>query len=308
MTQEWLELAQGQAGIITASQLAAAGVPRRYIRVLLGAGVIERVSRDRFFLRSRERDWLSRVWVEILEAGPGAFACRRTAAALWDLDGVGPGSEGPGHLEGPIDIAVTAGRHPRRPGTIRLASVAPSDLVLVSGVPATSAARTLVDLGSSAGADVVEQSVECALRRHLVSLDELVAVAGSTRSMGAGALRNVLSRRPAGAPPTESNAETLFVFIVRVAALPDPHRQFLLRYRGHSYRLDFAWPRLRLAVEIDGAVAHGPGRLTADLRRQNEIVLDGWLILRFSWAMVTFEARRVQQDLRTAWALRAIGA
>jgi very-short-patch-repair endonuclease len=83
--------------------------------------------------------------------------------------------------------------------------------------------------------------------------------------------------------------------------LPDPQRQVPVLIGGRRYRLDFAWPEIRLAVEIDGAAVHGPGQLGADLRRQNAIVLSGWTILRFTWGMVVHNEALVRRDLSVAW-------
>src|SRR5262249_16892342 len=110
--------------------------------------------------------------------------------------------------------------------------------------------------------------------------------------------------RPPGAPATGSDAETLFVQLVRTAGFPDPVRQYWVVLGGRRYRLDFVWPALRLAVEIDGAAVHGPDHLPPDLRRQNQIVLDGWMILRFAWSTLTARRRDVEDDLWAAWGLR----
>jgi len=116
-------------------------------------------------------------------------------------------------------------------------------------------------------------------------------------------MRDVLERRPPNAPPTASDAETLFLQLTRVAGLPDPVRQFPLRLGGHPYRLDFAWPKRRLAVEVDGAETHASaGALIRDLRRQNRIVM-GWLLQRYTWNDIAFYRDDVVDSLRDAWAL-----
>ena len=50
-------------------------------------------------------------------------------------------------------------------------------------------------------------------------------------------------------------------------------------------RADFAYPRERLLIELDGWSAHGTRpAFHADRHRQNALVLAGWTILRFTWA------------------------
>jgi very-short-patch-repair endonuclease len=171
-------------------------------------------------------------------------------------------------------------------------------------LPITTIARTLADLGGAETIGVVERAAEWALRNKLVGIADLEAMTERVRTKGGHTLRRMLAQRPAGAPPTESDAETLFVQLARATGFPDPVRQYVVLLGGRRYRLDFAWPALRLAVEIDGAVVHGPAALSQDLRRQNQIVLDGWMILRFSWATLTRGRREVEDDLRVAWTLR----
>ena len=47
--------------------------------------------------------------------------------------------------------------------------------------------------------------------------------------------------------------------------------------------------------------------LGADLYRQNQILLDGWFIVRFTPCMVDRRVQIVERDLRAAWELRTLG-
>jgi very-short-patch-repair endonuclease len=125
---------------------------------------------------------------------------------------------------------------------------------------------------------------------------------------GAGALRSVLARRPPDAPPTDSDAETLFLQLARGARLPEPLRQFSVPTSDGTFRLDFAWPARRVAVEIDGAATHASREaLSRDLRRQNRVLLSlapaGWALLRFTWDDLVDDrfATQVTDRLREAW-------
>lgn len=50
---------------------------------------------------------------------------------------------------------------------------------------------------------------------------------------------------------------------------------------GRKWRLDFAWPDLKLAVEVDGGVHRLADRFDSDIDKHNALVLAGWLYLRF---------------------------
>jgi len=78
-----------------------------------------------------------------------------------------------------------------------------------------------------------------------------------------------------------------FARILEALDIPDPVQE----YRFHPtrrWRLDYAWPEHKLAVEIEGgAFARIPGRHTrgagfrSDLEKYNELALAGWSLLRF---------------------------
>jgi very-short-patch-repair endonuclease len=299
MTSKWVELALTQAGAISSGQLAECGVSPYAIRQLVAGGVLVRVCRGVYVMCGTDGGWKQDHWIGLLAGGPGAFICRRSAARLWGLDGVEPG---------PVDIGVGTGHGPRRAGIARLGGLDPVDLTVLDGIPVTSVARTLVDLASIASPLIVERSLECALRRKLLTSAWLRNPGVRPHSRAGRVLSDILTWRPSDGPPTDSDAETLFVQIARAVGLPPPQRQFRILINGREYRIDFAWAALRLAVEIDGASVHGPRRLGSDLRRQNHIVLDGWMILRFTWYMVAMEPDGVRRVLTRAWNARTIAA
>lgn len=293
-------MALQQAGAISSTQLRASGLTSYRQTRLVEEGILLPTRRAGLFvLPVAPRGWLQTLWLELLAAGPEALAWRRSAAQLWQLDGVAANGQD-------VDIAVPARRRPRRAVVTRLSSLAASHVCDLQGVPCTSAARTLADLGGAVTADRVERALESALRRRLVKLPELQAMSTSLRTPAARVLRQVLARRRPGTPPTESDAETCFLQSVRSAGLPEPERQILVVLRGRRYRLDAGWRSIRLAAEVDGASTHGPDRLTADLRRQNLIVLDGWMVLRFSAALVMNDPAAVARDLVEAFNVRAL--
>lgn len=55
---------------------------------------------------------------------------------------------------------------------------------------------------------------------------------------------------------------------------------------GRNWRIDFAWPALRLAVEIEGGVHRIKGRFERDIEKYNTMTMMGWKLLRFTKKMV----------------------
>ena len=89
-----------------------------------------------------------------------------------------------------------------------------------------------------------------------------------------------------------------FVALCKAAGLPEP----VPEYRFHQkrrWRIDYAWPEHKLAVEIEGgAWVYGrhtrPQGFIRDIEKYNALTLDGWHLLRFTPKQVrTGEALRV---------------
>jgi very-short-patch-repair endonuclease len=70
---------------------------------------------------------------------------------------------------------------------------------------------------------------------------------------------------------------------------------------GTPFEVDFAYPDLLLAIEVDGYDPHGTRQaFDTDRARQNRLVLAGWTVIRFTWTQVVRQPGRVAADVRTA--------
>jgi very-short-patch-repair endonuclease len=80
-------------------------------------------------------------------------------------------------------------------------------------------------------------------------------------------------------PASESRLETRVRRVLHGAGLR-PVRQHPVVVDGRRYRLDFAWPDLRLAVEPDGYAAHGSrAAFERDRRRWADLTSAGWRLV-----------------------------
>lgn len=268
----WRLTAQSQGGIIQFHQLVELGVTRRRRQALIDRRELVRLGRGIYGLPDPADPWLQRLRAAMVAAGPGAVIWRRSAARWWGLDGLDETDI--------VEVAVGSGGRRGDPRVTRVRREL--QVTRDRGLAITTIGQTLLDVGPVVGPDLVERGMEDGLRRRAVDLAGLAQLAERAPRAGE-VLRAVLGRRPVGAPPTESDAETLFVQLVRRGGLPDPLRQLPVVVRGRLARLDFAWPVATLAAEVDGARFHGDDALGRDLRRQNALVLAGWHILRFTW-------------------------
>lgn len=79
----------------------------------------------------------------------------------------------------------------------------------------------------------------------------------------------------------ESPAESAVLLVVVDSGFPLPVCQYAVDDIGGGtrYRLDFAWPELKIALEYDGYEAH-LGRAAADAAREADLRRRGWLVVR----------------------------
>lgn len=96
--------------------------------------------------------------------------------------------------------------------------------------------------------------------------------------------------RPSRRQSSPSSLERRFVALLLQSGLPLPIPEHpFARDWGRRWRFDFAWPDLRLAVEVDGGIwIPGGGRhnrgagYEADVEKLNVAVILGWRVLRFT--------------------------
>ena len=134
-----LAAAGRQHGLVTTAQLLAAGWSHDVIAGRVRAGWLRRMHHGVYLVGPLESPD-ARMMAAALAAGPGALISHYPAAVLWELR---PPAEGP--------IDVTVPRKIRgRPGiTAHRAILHPADVTRRHGIPATSAARTVLDLAAT---------------------------------------------------------------------------------------------------------------------------------------------------------------
>jgi very-short-patch-repair endonuclease len=86
--------------------------------------------------------------------------------------------------------------------------------------------------------------------------------------------------KPAPWPKIDgSQLERQMMLQIIAERLPAPMREHY-PFRDRKFRLDFSWPDLLIALEVDGAVHRIKARFHADIERHNLLLLAGWRVLR----------------------------
>jgi very-short-patch-repair endonuclease len=190
-------------------------------------------------------------------------------------------------------IIVAHGRRPRLVGIAihRTRTLEAGDVVRRGPFRVTSVPRTLIDLAGVLTIEELEEAVDDALRRRLTSVPvvvERVSRSGMKGVAGIGKLRRLLEDR-VGGRVSGSALESRFRRRLLAAGLPIPVAQHEIKDDSGRLiaRVDFAYPHVLLALEVDGYAHHsGRRKWESDLARQNRLISAGWRLLRFSSADV----------------------
>lgn len=294
-TREVHDLAIERHGLVNWQELRGLGLSPATVHDWCASGRLVRLA-PQVYLVPALLDDRSHLAAVVLGA-PAAVASHRAAARLGALDGID------------VDLLEVTIPHGARLGSAvvhRSADLAAFEVITIDGIRCTDPTRTLCDLGAVVDVDVLERATESALRRRDTSVPRLRWRSGQLARpgrRGPAALRQVLDRRPNRSAATASDAETLFLQCVRAAGLPEPERQYPVHLpNGSVVRLDFAWPALRLWVEVDSWKHHsGRDAWHRDRRRQNQVVITlSWTPLRFTWDDIIHRPEDVRAALRSA--------
>lgn len=272
-------IAREQHGIVTTQQLVECGLTRAAISKRVRSGRLYRLHQGVYAVGhdglSEEARWMAAV----LACGPSAVLSHGSAAVHWDL--LRP-------LDGPVDVSVpTRNGRARRRGvrihrrpdlaegatlsTDGLQTRPPPALVIVRrGIPVTTVARTLEDLGRS---DLRPSLVRRAIRQA----EFLQLPLGEIKTDG-----------------TRSDLERDFLCLWRRHRIARPEVNVPIG----RVSVDFLWREERLIVETDSYATHGS--LTAfedDKTRDMYLRRLGFRVHRYSERQLDLEPLAVAEEV-----------
>lgn len=280
MGHEIAAIAAQQHGLVTLGQLRSAGVPARTARRWTAAGRLHRIHRGVFAVGHPALTSEGHYLAAVLACGPGAVLSHRSAAAHLGIRRTSASR---------VDVTVArrTGRSRKGIAVHSAATLRADERTVERGVPCTTVARTIVDLSGCVHPEALEYAIHRAQTRRLLERDRVAAVlAHLQRRRGNAAVRRILRITDRSEDEVRSSNERRFLRLVRDAGFPLPKRNLWIVLDGYpagGVEVDFAWPELRLAVEIDSAVYHDTDRaLVNDRRRDRALMLAGWRVVRFA--------------------------
>src|SRR3954447_18335460 len=283
-TPDWrvAEIGVRQHGVVTRSQIEAAGLGSKGITIRVRKGQLHRIYRGVYAVGKRAPSHHRRWMAAVLACGEGAVLSHHSAASLWEL--LKP-------IEGPIQVSIptTSGRtarrgiHLHRCPALRDPSSSHSYLPNRGGrggrlttyrhrIPVTTIQRTIEDLNGCVPPHLVRRAIRQAEFKGL-------------------RLDGVESDR------TRSDLETAFLALYRGHRLPRPE----VNVKLGRWEVDFLWREQRLVVEVDtwtyprGSVAFEDARA-----RELDLHSAGFTVLRFADKQLEDEPERVVTVIREA--------
>lgn len=295
--QQVRELAAAQHGLIRRADARRLGLSDRQI--------LHRVGQGRWIRRSSS--------VFALDGFPGGDE-QETLAAAWAVDGAAARRSSSWVLEvldepPPLPDVVSSGRagktlHPTKLTLHRTDTLPISDVIIHRGIPVTTIERTLCDLGAVVDLSTLRSCMMRSFQMGLTHPDRLIRrhlELGGRGRPGSAGLRALLGEIEPDLMLLESDLETTLLLLIVESGLPRPTLQHPVELEGQRYRIDMAYPELRIAIEADGFAVHGTREaFEGDRARQNRLMLAEWQVLRFTWRQVCRQPEWVVDQLRTA--------
>jgi hypothetical protein len=276
-------------------QLLAAGFSDHELRRLVRAGRLTPVRRGAYVLDGMPDDTLARYALQITaamgELAGDAVVSHLSAAVLHGL-----------RIWGVRLDRVHVTRRRRTGGRcgplvhVHTAGLDPSEVVMIGGLPVTSLARTVADLGRMLPFEQAVVFGDSAMFHkrpdRIEKADVLEVLDHEPRRPGTRAARRALDFSSA---LSESVGESRSRVVIAAAGLPPP----VLQWEVHAAatgafigRVDMGWPKQRTVGEFDGLVKYGrtlrPGQdiaevLVEEKRREDALRDEDLGVVRWIW-------------------------
>lgn len=231
-----------------------------------------------------EPDNLTRLRGLDLRAGEPVAICLGTAAAAYGFD-----------TEDVIDLHVLNpdGHQLRVSDGLIIHRRDGAPLAAVGGRPATTAAWTAVEVARALRRPRALATLDAALRSGTCDRRQLLDAVSEQH--GRRGIVHVRELVPHADPAAESPMESEARLVMLDGHLATPELQYEIVDRsGRMWRLDFAWPLRKLAVEYDGFDWHSdPASFARDRQKRAALMEMDWTVL----SIVADDVRRRPDDL-----------
>ena len=298
-TQVWIaDIIARQDGLIQRQQAIRAGMTPGQIRHRVTTGRWQVVHPGVYQSTDHNATSASRLRAAGLWAGDHAFLSGHAAAWWWGLTPKAPAI---------VELVVPRRQNYRsRPGTrvirrdLHWADRSSVRAARVTGL-ALSALCGAVALGDE-GAAVLDHALQ-------VRVGFAEVRAAHYRTLGIRGSERAGELLRAAADGSAAVSERLFIGLLTSSAIRGWRVNYVWNPPHDERSIDIAFVRERLAIEIDGwAWHHSPDRFQRDRTKQNDLMLAGWTVLRFTWFDLTSKPELVIHEVKRALLTAAAAA
>jgi very-short-patch-repair endonuclease len=282
-------------GIITGAKLAELGCGDRNVGEMVErqelVTMLPGVYRSAQWPCNREQ-----ILAAACARNPAALIGFTTSGHLWNLRRM---------IDPDNHVLVPHGRSPEMEGIVvhRCRRIDAVDIVQrPDGIRLTSPPRTLFDSADMIGIEATTSVLEQLLNEQRLTfgtISDTVQRLYHPRRPGSATMLAVIGSRPAWRAALQSDLEVRVLEEMSRQGLPVPVTQFPMRLpSGRDIAIDFAWPVIRLAVEVDHPAWHA-GALDshADKGRDRKLATIGWASTRITDIDVNGGLREAVADI-----------
>jgi very-short-patch-repair endonuclease len=288
--------AERQYGLVTREQLLELGLSLNQIEYRIKTRRLDIAYPGVYRVVGSTLSFHQRAAGACLWLGTTSMVSHVSAGALYRLDGLAT-------EELHLTVVGSVRRGRAHPSIIvhRASSLPNSDRRIVDGIPTTAPVRTLIDVAIGLDAEELLTAFESARRMGLLTSTQVTQLLHRlSHRPGAAAVRRMLAQiesRPLG-----SRLEVRLARLLGESSLPPS----IAQYRVANYRVDWAWPGHRVAIEADGFRHHGQHlEWKRDRRRIAAIEALGWRIVHVTWDDVTKKSTQTLDRIALALGILA---
>jgi hypothetical protein len=294
-------------GVASAAAWLASGLSRRELARRAGAGDLVRVRHGAYaradLVAAAAADPVLAHALDVAGAiarQPRAIASHRSAATLRGLDLFNEPAAGAVTLT--VPPGARAGSY-RQGNVVRHTAALPAaHITSLFGLPATTAARTAVDIARSGPFMAGVVTADSALHQRWTSKTELRRVLASCDQWpGIG---NATAVVEFASPLAESVLESCARVVFHERGLPAPELQVVVFGADGSWiaRVDFLWRDRGVVAEADGLLKYQTGAdAIAELKRDRLLREQDLDVIHFTWQELFGEQERVVRRLLAAF-------
>src|SRR5882757_9694859 len=293
---QWPDIARKQGGVVSRDQLVALGLTRGRVNHLVRSeALVATPHRGAYRVAGAPRTSTSDAWLAVL--GSRAVLSYLSAAWWWGL---------PVEQDGRIHVTRRARQRLLTHKLIRVLRtlLVASAVTTRFGLLVTTRTETLLDclgwLSLPAARNLLDRAFQqlwLAPRDIERRLDEQPGRWGNKQ------LARLLRESRPGA---EAESERRLQRLLDQAGIKGWTGNYPIVVAGRRFRLDVAFPELRLDIEVDGWAYHRTKeQRQADAERDNLLMQAGWRVLRFTWEDVKDRPEYVVAMIRSVLAAQA---